>query len=108
MDGKSYIKDLINQRVNFLVPKDVQEILKSFSVPDYFGLFGGDVYQDAVQLIDSIITHSGQDEDVVACIEDFAEVNYLCNPRICFVFLLVIALLSPFLYTKYLLNFWSY
>ncbi|XP_067940321.1 E3 ubiquitin-protein ligase RNF213-like [Watersipora subatra] len=71
LQGDSYVKDLINTKNNFLVPRDVQEALFSFSVPDVFLLFGGEQYQSALQSIDSII--AAEDDHLEEAVQEFVE-----------------------------------
>ena len=77
--GESYVKDLINTSYNYLVPEDVQDALASFSVPDVFGLFGGEQYKSCKRLIDDIIAQSGDDECLNAAAQSFIEVAQTCS-----------------------------
>ena len=73
--GESYVKDLINSPLNFLVPRNIQDALASFAVPDMFGMFDDQQYKSAKDKIDDIVGQSDTKEGVTTAIHSYLEVN---------------------------------
>lgn len=73
--GESYIKDLINTPLNFLVPADIRKVLASFTVPDIFSVFGGQLYTEAILITESIITLPVAGELFSAAVDNLYQVS---------------------------------
>ena len=74
--GESYVKDLINTPFNFLVPRNIQDALASFAVPDMFGMFDDNQYKSAKDKIDDIVGQSDTEEGVTKAIQNYVEVTF--------------------------------
>ena len=68
------MKDLINTPLNFLVPRDIQDALVSFAVPDMFGMFDSQQYKSAKDKIDYIVGQSDTEEGITKAIQSYLEV----------------------------------
>ena len=73
--GESYVKDLINTPLNFLVPRNIQDALASFAVPDMFGMFDDQLYKSAKDKIDDIVGQSDTEEGIEKAIQSYLEVT---------------------------------
>ena len=62
LHGKSYVKDLINTPLNFLLPDDVQDSLASFIVPDVYVAFQKPAYPELLSMVAKVVTHSSDKE----------------------------------------------
>ena len=75
LHGKSYVKDLINTPLNFLLPDDVQDSLASFIVPDVYVAFQKPAYPELLSKIAKVVTHSSDEEGGSRAIQELVNVS---------------------------------
>ena len=73
--GESYLKDLMNTTLNYLIPDAVKQDLESFTVPDVLSAFGAQRYKDIKAALGTIITQSGSDDALANAVNQFKEVG---------------------------------
>ena len=73
--GKSYVKDLINTPLNFLLPEDVQDSLATFIVPDVYVAFQQPAYPELLSMVANVVTHSSDEETCCEAIQELVNVR---------------------------------
>ena len=75
LHGKSYVKDLINTPLNFLLPEDVQDSLATFIVPDVYVAFQQPAYPELLSLVAKVVTYSADEESGAEAIQELVNVS---------------------------------
>lgn len=76
LNGESYVKDLLNTSLNFLVPHNIQESLAGYSVPDVYIAFQKEPYSNMLAAINSTITASNSEEKLASAMQQLLSVSH--------------------------------
>ena len=75
LNGESFVKDLINSPLNFLVPENIQQSLAGYSVPDVYVAFQSQTYSDTLAAINSMISAVDNEDKLKAVIQHVITVS---------------------------------
>jgi len=73
--GESYIKDLINTNLSFMIPRNVRDFFASFNVADIFNIFAGEEYQHAKDMVNNVIGCDESRESLNQALKKFEQVR---------------------------------
>jgi len=72
--GESFIKDLVNTSLNFLLPDDVKHDLESFDVPDALSVTNQKHYRESISSLDKVIAETYPGNGFVNALNNFRQV----------------------------------
>ena len=82
-NGESFVKDLINTPLNFLVPENIQQTLAGYAVPDVYVAFQNQSYTDSLAAINLIISEAGNDDKLNKAIQSAINVSIIYTSSAC-------------------------
>jgi len=72
--GESFIKDLVNTSLNFLLPDDVKQGLESFDVPDALSVTNQKHYRTCISSLDKVLAETYPGNRFVNALNNFQQV----------------------------------